>query len=193
MKSFSSFAFFAPALFGLVVADACEMETHVEVVDSTTVENTPVAVFQPVPVVGLDRHSTARVAPSLDLPVLPYASNTSDTLVLVNHTMKYPSVLLEGIASVSNVDCSATDVAITFNDSSIFELTQSQWSNKTFVLVTNHLGDCDAELERGFFLVDGVNWDNPALVATATSTKSSINTTACKLLLTIFQISSNKI
>jgi hypothetical protein len=190
MKS-STFAFL-PAFFALVAADACELEARVDdvvtvdTVNSTIVENATVAVFQPVPVLGLDRHSTARLAPTVDLPILPYASNTSDTLVSVNHTMKYPSILLEGIASVSNVDCSDTDVAITFNDSSVFALTQAQWSNKTFVLVTNHLGDCDAELERGFFLVDGVNWDNSTLIATATSTKSNINTTACTFFPAVF-------
>lgn len=182
MKFFSSFALVVPAVFDLVVADACEMEASVDVVYSTPVENGPVAIFEPVPVLGLHRHSTARVAPSVDLPILTYASNTSDALVIVNHTMKYPSVLLEEIASVSNVDCSATVVTITFNDSSIFQLTQSQWSNKTLVLVTNHLGDCDVELERGFFLTDKVNWNNSTLVATATSTKSTLNNTACELL-----------
>lgn len=56
-------------------------------------------------------------------------------------------------------------------------------SNKTIVLVTNHLGDCDAELERSFFLASSVTFDNSTLVATAGSTKANISTVASQYFL----------
>lgn len=68
-----------------------------------------------------------------------------------------------------------------FNDTSAFETTQSAWSatlNQTFVLVTNHLGDCDEELERGFFVVNSLSWDKEGLVCTARSKKSDVASTA---------------
>jgi hypothetical protein len=184
MKSSFGLGYIAPAFFAVVASDACEFESEVEIraeaVHSTAAENATAAVFQPVPIVGMNKSSVTRVVPSVDLPVLPYGSNTSGILITVNHTMRYPSVLLEAIASVSNVDCSDTSVAITFNDSSIFAATMVEWSNGTFVLVTNHLGDCDAKLDRGFFLVDSVSWDNTTLIATATSSKTDVNSTAGK-------------
>lgn len=191
MKYSLSLGLIATAFFTVVAGDACELEsdlqTRVETVTTTTTtENGTAAVFQPVAVVGLNKTSVARVVPSVDLPLLPYGSNTSDIVIGVNHTMKYPSVLLEGIASVSSVDCSETSVAITFNDSSIFAATQVEWSNGTLILVTNHMGDCDAEAERGFFLVDSLVWNTTSLVATATSSKTDVNSTAGKFRMSCF-------
>ena len=49
-------------------------------------------------------------------------------------------------------------------------------------MVTNHLGECDPELERGFFIVDSISFDNTTLVATASSAGTNISATAGKLL-----------
>ncbi|KAH8679955.1 hypothetical protein BGZ60DRAFT_428250 [Tricladium varicosporioides] len=164
MKSSFGVALFASA--ALVVAhadDDCGCEAP--------------ALFGPAPI-PVDTHSAARVVPTIELE-LPYKSNTSDSHINVNHTMKYPSVLLEAIASVINVDCSADSVAMTFDDSSIFAATQNSWNAQgDFVMVTNHLGDCDEELERGFFLVDTLTWDNSSLTCTAHSHKTNVSTTA---------------
>ena len=47
--------------------------------------------------------------------------------MVVNNTMKYPTVVLEDIASIINVDCTADSVAVTFNDTTTFEKAQSAW------------------------------------------------------------------
>ncbi|TVY78137.1 hypothetical protein LSUE1_G004827 [Lachnellula suecica] len=195
MKASYNIAFLAPAFFAVVAGDVCEPENVVTaratvvtsaestvnstaIANSTSVANDTTAVYAAVPLSGVDTHSAERVILSTDLPVLPYASNATDTIISVNHTMRYPSVLLESISSISNVDCSDTSVALTFNDSSIFEAAVAAWDNKTLVLVTNHMGDCDAELERGFFLVDTVTFDSENLIATASSSKTDVNSTA---------------
>ena len=91
------------------------------------------------------------------------------------------------VASVSSVKCSADSVAITFNDSSVFEATEAAWSAEgTFVLITNHLGDCDVELERGMFLVNSLTWSNVSLVATAKSQVANISSVAGKSLATLY-------
>jgi hypothetical protein len=85
------------------------------------------------------------------------------------------------VASISSVNCSANSVAITFNDSSIFEATEAAWSAEVpLVLVTNHLGDCDVELERGIFLVKSLTWNNASLVATANSQVANVSSVASK-------------
>ncbi|KAF4634840.1 hypothetical protein G7Y89_g3256 [Cudoniella acicularis] len=170
-----SFGLTLIASAALVVADDCDCGP---------------SLFGPAPI-PVDTHSAARVVPVTEL-ALPYNSNTSSTHVNVNHTMRYPSVVLETIASVVGVDCSATSVQMTFNDSSIFDATQATWTAEgNFVLVTNHLGDCDAELERGFFLVNSLSWDNSTLVCTASSSKANVSTTAESTQITFGKLPTN--
>jgi hypothetical protein len=98
------------------------------------------------------------------------------------------------VASVSSVICSADSVAVTFNDSSVFEATEAAWTAEgTFVLVTNHLGDCDVELERGMFLVKSLTWSNASLVATAKSQVANISTVAGKSSVILYCIHSKSI
>jgi hypothetical protein len=47
-------------------------------------------------------------------------------------------------------------------------------------MITNHLGDCDPELQRGFFLVGSISYDNITLVATASSSMTNVSNTAGK-------------
>ena len=140
-------------------------------------------VFAPALMPHTDRHDLSHIHPTSNVS-LHYASNTTDagnTSINVTHTMRYPAVLLEQIASVSSVDCSAESVAVTFNDSTVFEATERAWSSEgTFVMVTNHLGDCDVELERGMFLVKGLSFNNDSLVITANSQMSNVSSVAGK-------------
>jgi hypothetical protein len=139
------------------------------------------AVFAPALMPHTDRHDLSHIHPSSNIP-LHYASNTTtsgNSNINVTHSMRYPAVLLEQIAAVSNVNCSADSVAVTFNITSVFEAAQLSWSGEgTFVLVTNHLGDCDVELERGMFLVKTLSWNNESLVAIASSELSNVSSVA---------------
>lgn len=79
------------------------------------------------------------------------------SLVSVNLLMQHPAVILEDIDDIKAVDCMGQSrVAITFNDKESFDEALEDWSglDDSFVMVTNHQGDCDAELERSFFVAD---------------------------------------
>ena len=73
-----------------------------------------------------DRHNPKNVVPSKNTSCYYSANSTSGSMV-VNNTMKYPTVVLEDIASIINVDCTADSVAVTFNDTTTFEKAQSAW------------------------------------------------------------------
>lgn len=70
----------------------------------------------------------------------------------VSLTMKSPTVVLENIASIQSVTCGNSHINITFLTAAAFELALQQWvKDESISLVTNHLGNCDAETTRGFF------------------------------------------
>lgn len=64
-------------------------------------------------------------------------------LAQINATMKHPSVLLEDIDSVTKVDYSAKSVNVTFGNAAVYEESLTAWPASSFILFTNHLGDCD--------------------------------------------------
>lgn len=140
-------------------------------------------VFEPILDPTVDLTNLTNVVPTSNItlnywPVTP-ADNTS--LISISLQMKHPAVLLEQIASISNVDCSPSSVSITFNETTAFTTTVAEWSTDTpFVLVTNHLGDCDAEFERGWFLVEAVSSDAGSLSIIATASRGDISTAAGK-------------
>jgi hypothetical protein len=49
------------------------------------------------------------------------------------------------------------------------------WSKPTFILFANHLGDCDADNERGLYIVDSMVFENDTLTTAAATTKSIFN------------------
>ncbi|KKY36371.1 putative isoamyl alcohol [Diaporthe ampelina] len=101
---------------------------------------------------GVGRH----VAPTKNLD-LAWKTPDEASLVSVNLLMRHPAVTLEDIDDVAAVDCiGQTRVAVTFSDKGAFDEALTAWSglNDSFVMVTNHQGDCDAELERSFFVAD---------------------------------------
>ncbi|KAJ0116173.1 hypothetical protein J7T55_005119 [Diaporthe amygdali] len=96
------------------------------------------------------------IAPTRKLD-LSWKTPDEASLVSVNLDMQHPAVILEDIDDVTAVDCiGQTRVAVTFSDKDAFDEALEDWSglNDSFVMVTNHQGDCDAELERSFFVAD---------------------------------------
>ena len=165
------------ALASGVVAEA---DTIVQITE-TIINYNPPQVFAPALAPGIDTHSLTYIIPQTNVSLF-YGSNVTETAsIRVNHTMRYPTVLLEQIASVISVDCSNTSVVVTFNNTDAFEATEAAWNAENqFVLVTNHLGDCDAELERSYFLVSSLSFDSTTLVATASSERGNVSSTAGK-------------
>lgn len=173
------------AIVTAVDDDACEADVEVRQTSTVALEasvatfaSNTTNVFAPVVAPHVNTQNDALLIPQNNVS-LYYASNISVGGLVINHTMAAPTVLLEQIASISSVDCTAESVAVTFNDSSVFALAQNAWTtSKNFVLVTNHLGDCDPELERSFFLVESMSFDDESLVVTASSTKTNVSSTA---------------
>jgi hypothetical protein len=90
-------------------------------------------------------------------------------------SMDTPAVVLEYVAAISHVDCSKDSLAVTFNNPVSFEKALREWKNlKSFVLITNHMGDCDAEFERGFFLATKVASGSSALTILVTAAKEEL-------------------
>jgi hypothetical protein len=165
------------ALASGVVADA---DSIVQITE-TIINYNPPNVFAPALAPAIDTHSLTYVVPQTNVSLF-YGSNVTETAsIRVNHMMRYPTVLLEQIASVISVDCSNTSVVVTFNNTDAYEATEAAWNAEShFVLVTNHLGDCDTELERSYFLVSSLSFDSTTLVATASSERGNISSTAGK-------------
>lgn len=116
-------------------------------------------------------------APVTDV-VLPYGLNNTN---FVNITLTVPSaVLLESIAQLTAVDCASDSVSLTFAAEDDVNNAFTQWSAvDSLVLITNHLGDCDTENERGFFLANTYTISDLTLVAGVE--KTNVTNFACKL------------
>lgn len=137
-------------------------------------------LFGPIADANVNRTSLKHITPVQDVTIL-YANNITDDNSLVNITlsMSYPTVVLENVDAVTSVDCSDDSVTVTFNNTASYLVTTREWSaDGDFVIITNHLGDCDAEIERGFFLVESLSWDNYTLAVTASSSRANITDTA---------------
>jgi hypothetical protein len=115
---------------------------------------------------------------------LHYGSNDTSTPgsnAQISVQMKVPSVILEDILSIHSVVCSDTGVSISFNDLAGYEKSMKEWpASGDFVLITNHLGNCDTEFERGIFLAGGLVFDQKTLTIVATVEKSDFQSTAGK-------------
>lgn len=128
----------------------------------------------------LDRSDMTHLAPKLIVSTL-YASNltTDNSTINITLQMNHPTVLLENVEHVSKVVCEEASVEVTFNDTLAFGVTLTEWKNDgEFVLITNHLGDCDSAAERGFYLIGGLTWNNDTLTVSANSVKTNITDSA---------------
>lgn len=100
-------------------------------------------------------------------------------IVKVAMVMAHPTVLLEEVDDISAVDCAATSVSVAFNSTEGFDEALADWSdNGDFILVTNHLGDCDTDNERGFYLVQTITSNRDNLTVIASAQKTDVNSTA---------------
>lgn len=111
-----------------------------------------------IPIPNTSRVPTAgrNIAPTSNLN-LAWQTPDNASVVAVALNMQHPAVVLEDVDDVTAVDCTGqASVAVTFDNLDAFDEALSSWSglNDSFVLVTNHLGDCDSELERSFFVAD---------------------------------------
>ncbi|KAL0934321.1 uncharacterized protein CTRU02_211120 [Colletotrichum truncatum] len=134
-------------------------------------------ILRPILRPECNKADPANLVPSNDV-TLNYGAK-DESLVSVVLAMKYPSVVLEEVEAVAAVDCAETSITVTFNATAAFEQTSRDWQAlDDFVMITNHLGNCDVENERGFFLVDTVSFDAATLKVVANAHKSDVANTA---------------
>lgn len=110
----------------------------------------------PVTTAGGVRTAGRNITPQKNLK-LAWQTPNNDSAVSVGLSMLNSAVNLEDVDDIIGVDCTGqASVAITFNNTEAFNEALTAWSslNDSFVMITNHMGDCDAELERGFFVAD---------------------------------------
>lgn len=147
-----------------------------DTVNATVVSN---ITLSPIPVPTKPDCLVPQTNVSLD-----YGLNNTD-LAAVNVTLStnYPTILLETILNLTTVDCSSDSVAITFNNAEDLNDAYTQWSSHAkLLLITNHMGDCDTEFERGFFLAGTYTADTSSLTLTATAEKTSVNDIICEFI-----------
>lgn len=142
--------------------------------------------LKPVTVKSAIRTAGRHITPQKNVN-LAWQTAGNDSLVTVGLSMQNTAVVLEDITEVVAVDCAGNaSVAVTFNTTDAFDEAVSEWGamNDSFVVITNHLGDCDAELERSFFVADSDTLasfaDNLTIVAQAE--KKDVASTARKTL-----------
>ncbi|OLN85848.1 hypothetical protein CCHL11_09934 [Colletotrichum chlorophyti] len=104
---------------------------------------------------------------------LPY-EGLNNTNALVRAMMKRPSVLLEDINTISDIQCSENDVVLKFSAAEDYDTCLGVWPAQNFIMVTNHNGTCDNGDERGIYVVSGYTYDNATLTLTASSSKVQI-------------------
>ncbi|KXJ89416.1 hypothetical protein Micbo1qcDRAFT_235234 [Microdochium bolleyi] len=103
--------------------------------------------------------------------------NEIDAMVNVALAMNYPSVLLEEIDAVSHVVCTDSSVSVTFDSDALFKFCTSAWNlddKEGLVIITNHMGNCDVEHERGIFYATSTTWDAKSLTVTARTEKKEV-------------------
>lgn len=96
----------------------------------------------------------------------------------VNMNLNFPddAVVLEHINSIKAVECTDESVIVSFNDLTGFETALGSWlERESLILITNHLGNCDVEFERGFFKVDNLVPNQADLSITSNASKQQMD------------------
>ncbi|KKK19006.1 hypothetical protein ARAM_001471 [Aspergillus rambellii] len=128
---------------------------------------------------AIRRDSTsADIKPTSEISLYYQSVNSSSLGALVQADLQIPSVVLENIQDLSSVVCSTESVTITFNSTTAYDQSYSTWPHSDLLLVTNHLGNCDAEAERGLYQVSSLAFDNRTLTITASTTETNLQTQA---------------
>jgi hypothetical protein len=159
---------------------ATTVNAEADVDTSTTVTNTT-STLSPIPAPNVNIADPVHISPAQNVSLYYGLNSTADpSLVNITLSMNYPAIVLENIEPVIGVDCSNDSVAVTFNNTDSFNDALQQWTlDGNLIMITNHMGDCDAEFERGFFLVDSVA-SNKTNTIVATASKQQLDAIARK-------------
>ena len=90
--------------------------------------------------------SQTGIAPEKDITLYYQAASQPLTAATVDAQMKLPTVVLEEITTISSVSCSAEAVEVVFASTADYQRSVSAWPSSSFILLTNHLGNCASKL-----------------------------------------------
>ncbi|KAL0944692.1 isoamyl alcohol [Colletotrichum truncatum] len=126
---------------------------------------------------NIDTKDPINIVPAKNISLYYSATETNDqgsinmTLALNN-----PAVILEQVDAIKTVVCDDDELTVSFSDAESFDEAVKDWSESEegFILITNHLGNCDAEFERGFFLATGLKSNKDELSITVAASKEEL-------------------
>ncbi|WYZ45016.1 hypothetical protein EsH8_VIII_000332 [Colletotrichum jinshuiense] len=133
--------------------------------------------FGPSIAPGIDTKDPVNIVPAANIS-LYYSASETEEQGSINMTLAFnnPAVVLEYVDAVKTVVCGDDELTVTFSDADAFDEAVKDWSESEegFILITNHLGNCDAEFERGFFLATGLQSDKGELSITVAASKEDL-------------------
>ncbi|KAA8644258.1 hypothetical protein EYZ11_005903 [Aspergillus tanneri] len=139
--------------------------------------------YGPVAAPNVDTSNPANLIPAANIS-LYYGSSydasqskpaLSSGSINVTLDFAHESVVLEYIDALKTVHCTNESVRVVFEHSEAFQTASESWSlHENLVLITNHLGNCDTEFERGFFKVDSIVSNPSDLSITGNASKQEI-------------------
>jgi hypothetical protein len=148
----------------------------VAVASAAAVAANTTTTLGPISAPGIDCSNPDNIVPSSNVS-LWYGTNATTSGGSINMTLalNHSTVVLEYIDAITSVDCSEDSLAVTFNSSASFDAAFAAWSAESaLIMITNHLGDCDAEFERGFFKVQSMTSSADTNTITCASTKEEL-------------------
>ncbi|KAK6583213.1 hypothetical protein PZA11_004289 [Diplocarpon coronariae] len=126
MKSFLGLVALLTMAILVLAKEVDAWENDISILDEEALHTMPL-LYVPLPKRGIERGDDSSLLPKKDVS-LHYEQDYADNSHMdVNYKMKYPTILLEEIASITKVDCTADSVTVTFNDTTVFAKAQSIW------------------------------------------------------------------
>ncbi|KAF9881521.1 isoamyl alcohol [Colletotrichum karsti] len=143
-------------------------------------ENTTYTFGPSVPP-NVDTKDPVNLVPAKNVS-LYYSAADSEEQGSINMTLALnnPAVVLEQVDAVKSVVCGDDELTVSFSALEAFDEAVKDWSESEegFILITNHLGNCDAEFERGFFLATGLKSNKDDLSITVAASKEELTNIA---------------
>lgn len=122
--------------------------------------------------------TAASVEPASAISLYYEAVDSTSIGAVVQADLQLPSVVLEDVKDISSVTCSADSVTVTFNSTVTFHQAYTSWPHSHLLLFTNHLGNCDAEAERGIYHAASLLFDHSTLTITASTSRTNLQAQA---------------
>lgn len=137
--------------------------------------------FGPTIAPGIDTKDPVNIVPAKNIS-LYYSATETEEQGSINMTLALnnPAVVLEQVDAVKSVVCDDNELTVSFSGSEAFEQAVKDWSESEegFILITNHMGNCDAEFERGFFMATGLTQSRDDLSITVAASKEELTNIA---------------